>query len=303
MEHVLTKEQTDIVTAASHGNANLMISAYAGCAKTSTLVSVAKVLTSKNNLALAFNIKNKKDLEARLPDTFECKTLNGLGHAAWQFAISRRIGVEEKKLFNILSSQGASRDLFGDIISATRYARMNGFMPAEFAAAKSLVGPRNFNGLADLLEGGFHDPEITPFVMKLLVESVKQGLAGVIDYDDQIYLSALFPTTSKAFDTIFVDEAQDLSPLNHEQIAKMRKGRLIVCGDPKQAIYGFRGASQDSMAKIRNLRPADTWEDFPLTLTFRCPKTVVQRQQQHAPGFTAAPEAPEGQFLSFSEMS
>jgi hypothetical protein len=62
-------------------------------------------------------------------------------------------------------------------------------------------------------------------------------------------------------------------------------GRLIIVGDPRQAIYGFRGADTSSMSKLRSLRPE--WIDLPLTLTFRCPKAVVALQQQHAPGFTA----------------
>lgn len=53
------------------------------------------------------------------------------------------------------------------------------------------------------------------------------------------------------------------------------------------------------MDTMRGLR--DSWIDLPLTTTFRCPKVIVARQQQHAHGFTAAPEAPEGEFHDYCE--
>jgi hypothetical protein len=74
-------------------------------------------------------------------------------------------------------------------------------------------------------------------------------------------------------------------------------GRLTAVGDPKQAIYAFRGADSNSMGKIRGLRP--NWKNLPLTMTFRCPKVVVARQQGHAPGFRAYEKNQEGRFHRF----
>jgi hypothetical protein len=51
------------------------------------------------------------------------------------------------------------------------------------------------------------------------------------------------------------------------------------------------------MEKIRYLMP--DWIDLPLTTTFRCPRAIVERQQHHAPGFNAAPEAPDGLILDW----
>ena len=54
-------------------------------------------------------------------------------------------------------------------------------------------------------------------------------------------------------DAIFVDEAQDMSPL---EMALLRKwgeaaGRLVVVGDPDQAIYTWRGADPESFTNPR----------------------------------------------------
>jgi hypothetical protein len=96
---------------------------------------------------------------------------------------------------------------------------------------------------------------------------------------------------------VVVDEAQDLSSLNHAMLGKCLRpdGRLIAVGDPKQAIYAFRGAHSQSMEQIRGLR--QSWLDRPLTMTFRCPRVIVARQQSHAPGFRTGPSNAEGRFI------
>ena len=89
-----------------------------------------------------------------------------------------------------------------------------------------------------------------------------------------------------------MDEAQDLSPLNHQQLLLCAgpdgpgAARIVAVGDPRQAIYAFRGADPASMDRMRPLR--GSWVDLSLRLSFRCPKLIVERQQRHAPGFAAA---------------
>jgi superfamily I DNA/RNA helicase len=98
---------------------------------------------------------------------------------------------------------------------------------------------------------------------------------------------------------VLVDEAQDLSPLNHVQLRRCagRAGRVIAVGDPKQAIYAFRGADSRSMDSIRALREA--WVDLRLRVTFRCPRAIVARQAGHAPGFRAGPGNAEGEVMDW----
>jgi DNA helicase-2/ATP-dependent DNA helicase PcrA len=146
----------------------------------------------------------------------------------------------------------------------------------------------------------FHE-DIVRFARAVLRVSIQEAMHnGYIDYDDQIYLSVLANGAYEKYPVVAVDEAQDLSALNHLQLQKSLAigGRLIAVGDPKQAIYAFRGASSKSMAQIKNLRP-DTMLEFPLSLTFRCSKLVVARNQGHAPGFEAAPANKDGVLLDF----
>ena len=97
----------------------------------------------------------------------------------------------------------------------------------------------------------------------------------------------------------YATTAQDLSPINHVQLALCGAGRIIAVGDARQAIYAFRGADARSMDKIRGLRPLETWVDLPLHETFRCPRRVVERQALHAPGYKAAPGNRDGRVDSW----
>lgn len=302
-----TEEQLAIVSAAASRSESLMISALAGCAKTTTMALASRALPTRSILALAFNKKIATELEAALPQHVTVKTMNGLGHGAFAQAIGRRLTVDAKKISKLVtalskaSGSGFSDDEWGNIRNLVSRARSSGLIPSKYPQSrKGLLSDDNWGWQVAADAVGI---ELTEQLMlnarKILCQSIDLALSGTIDYDDQIYMSVLFTGLYPRFHTVLVDEAQDLSPLNHLQLKKVVQERLIVVGDPKQAIYAFRGADSSSMERIRALRP--DWLDFPLTLTFRCPKNIVSRQQEHAPGYRAAESAPEGELLNWME--
>lgn len=300
MPHPPTPEQAAIIHAAKHSTASLMISAFAGTAKTTTIEMLAPVLPTISVLALAFNVKIKDELIKRLPSTFTVKTLNGLGHGAWAKATGKRITLETTKLGKIITAVAKennipldSKETWVNIKDLVEGARTNGLVPSTYPHARGLLSDtkENWVELAESLDITA-EPLLLDLARACLIESIKQAYTGLIDFSDQIYMSVCFGGVFPRFHTVIVDEAQDLSPMNHVMLRKCVANRLIVCGDPKQSLYQFRGAATDSMGKIRALR--ESWEDYNLTVTFRCPKAIVARQQEHAPGYTAAPQAPEG---------
>jgi superfamily I DNA/RNA helicase len=96
------------------------------------------------------------------------------------------------------------------------------------------------------------------------------------------------------YELVVIDEAQDM---NLPQLIMARKachegGRVIVVGDDRQAIYGFRGAAQDGMnLMVKELNAVE----LSLTITYRCPKKVVALAAQLVPDYRAADAAPEGE--------
>lgn len=298
-----TPEQEAIICAVRESQTSLMIDAKAGCAKTTTLELAAKSLPIIPSMALAFNVKIKKEMECRFPKHFEILTLNGLGHRAWGRAIGKRCTVNTNKLYATLKETCKETKEWATVSSLVKGARHAGIVP-EFASHQfSGLLPDDWpswEAIADSLYLDISDESLF-LARKTLASLVKKSFQGEIDYDDQIYMSALFGGVFPKFPLVLIDEAQDLSPLNHIQLAKSSVARLIVCGDPRQAIYAFRGADSSSMANIKKLR--SEWIELPLSVTFRCPKKIVERQQSHAPGFTAAPSNAEGEIHYLDKWS
>ena len=304
--HLPTAEQEAIFSAALTSQISIMINAFAGCGKSSTLEMLSGMLPQTSACALAFNVKIKKELERRLPSWFAVKTFNGLGHAAWGRAIGKRCEVDDRKISKLLTSMlktsklPLSQDSFTSILNLVKKARHAGLVPKPFPQPGLI--PDTLESWDSLAEIELVEQEYK-LAKALLIESIKQGHNGLIDYDDQIYLSALFGGTFPRFSLVLVDEAQDLSPLNHIQVSRVAgpDGRLMVVGDPLQAIYAFRGADHTSMDSLKALRKE--WITLPLTMTFRCPKAIVDRQQTHAKGFRAALAAPQGEVLPWAFSS
>jgi superfamily I DNA/RNA helicase len=122
-----------------------------------------------------------------------------------------------------------------------------------------------------------------------------------IDFDDMIYLPLLNNTSFFQQDWVLIDEAQDTNRARRLLAHRMLRpnGRLIAVGDPRQAIYGFTGADADALDIIGREFNA-TW--LPLTITYRCPKAVVQHAQQWVTHIEAADSAPEGMVGEVSEQ-
>lgn len=296
-----TPEQLAIVEAVRSSRTSLMISAYAGCAKTTSLCLLAEAVPRTiPALALAFNVKIKKELEGRLPANFTVLTMNGLGHRAWTKTMGHRaLSIDDAKLPTIIKAElrgvQYSSDAFGNIRALVSRAQHQGLVPTKFISASS--GARvpdteeSWTGFAEYL-GIDLDPSLLAQARSVLAISIDQAFRGRLSFDDQIYMPTMYRGQFPKFPLVLVDEAQDLSVLNHIQIQRSATDRIIAVGDPKQAIYAFRGATHGSMDALRSIR--EEWIDLTLSTTFRCPKKIVERQQRHAPGFTAAAGASEG---------
>jgi hypothetical protein len=304
--HQPTSEQQAIIDASRTRSESLMIKAYAGCAKTTTIEMCARALPIRPSLYVVFNVKNKKEAEGRMPTHFNVKTLNGLGHEAWGRAIGKRCAVDQDKIGGILKDviknnrefADITRDQFGEVLQLVRRARIAGLIPHQFEQYHGLV-PDDDGGWDMLFDSLYMEPNegMVWLAREILLKSIKMSFEGTIDYDDQIYMSALFGGVFTRYPIVMGDETQDWSVINHMQVARAAADRLILVGDPRQSIYAFRGADATSMERLRELR--EEWIDLPLSLTFRCPKAVVARQQDHAPGFTAYETNPEGEIHNF----
>ncbi len=292
-----TAEQAAIIEAALTTSESLIINALAGAAKTSTLEMICRALPVQPILSLAFNKKIALEMEKRLPGHVKCATLNSIGHGVWAQATGRRLIVDTKKTYTIIKSaietlpkrqQGEAYTEMSEAIRLVGTMKSSGYIPPGVAEpAKSLLSRQAF---LDSLE---EDPSDTTLELaeSALATSIRDAYAGNIDFDDQIYMSTLFGGTFPRFPLVLVDEAQDLSALNHAMLRKLVTKRLIAVGDPWQSIYGFRGAVSNGMSTIAE---AFACREMTLSISFRCPAAVVREANKRVPHMQPRPGAPEG---------
>jgi len=305
-----TEEQEAVIDAAKQPE-SVMVNARAGCSKTTSLQLAAPQIKVPA-LALAFNKKIAKELEPRLPGNFSVKTLNGLGHGAWARSMPgiTRLELDDKKLGKLVSKIARERKMdlsteqWDQVRRLASRAMMLGLVPGNEGGFLLEDTPEAWADIAEDLWISADDAEYLVGLAKMVVQAdIELARQGVISFDDQIYCSVCLGGSFPKYPVVFVDEAQDLSPLNHRmlELCSRADSKILAVGDPAQAIYAFRGAASDSMTRIRRLRP--NWIDRPLNTTFRCPKSIVARQQHHVPGFKAWHTNAEGRFARLNGKS
>lgn len=302
--HTPTAEQQAIIDAACNTTDNLIVTALAGAAKTSTLVMLAHALAEQQPnleiLCLAFNKKIALEMQERLPDNCKAMTLNSLGYRTWADAIGkRRLNVNFKKAYEIMS------DIIGEQSKKDKeelYEQMAELMRiVSFGKACGYVPTGEWEGrakpLMDDSEFFTHiEQKLTSLeqsvVREATIRSIKRALKGECDFDDQIFMPTIFGAAFPLYKLTLIDEAQDLSALNHAMLRKIvGKRRLIAVGDQCQAIYGFRGAHEDGMDELKR---KFEMKQFSLTTSFRCPTAVVEAAKWRAPLMKAPDWAEQG---------
>lgn len=293
MSHNWTQEQLDIFNEAENTDDNLLIEALAGAAKTSSLVELAKKLRG-TTLSLAFNKKTADEMQKRMPQGVQCQTLNSLGHRVWGQALNgKRLLVSSSKMHHLTieAIEAAPSDershlyeTLGDIGRYLSGSKNHGHVPDKLVDG---LGSRLTRLMSD---DEFYEmlpeepsPAQIDVMQRVLIESFDLALTGRIDYADQLLMPTVLRCSFPIFSNVLIDEAQDLSELNHVMISKVAKRRCIAVGDSLQAIYAFRGAHTEGMPLLRDRFNMRTLH---LSTTFRCPEAICNHVRHHATRIT-----------------
>lgn len=312
MTHTPTAEQLAVIKAGQETEDNLLISALAGAAKTTTLVMLAEAVPVRT-LCLAFNVKIAKEMKERLPAHCEAMTLNSLGHRVWGETLGRRLTIEAGKVGDIIKPLIEEIDdpdlkkeawsAFADLIKAVSFGKQCGYIPDGYTNRD----PRSRKYVPLMDDEAFqahYDQKLEDWEWDIIREATVRSLdlawRGLCDYDDQILMPTIFQASFPRYPLVLVDEAQDLSALNHATLRKLVIKRLVAVGDPCQAIYGFRGAHEESMELLEttfNMRK------LMLSTSFRCPRKVVEHARWRAPHMQYPEWAKEGEIRHLGEWS
>jgi DNA helicase-2/ATP-dependent DNA helicase PcrA len=284
-----TKQQQAIIDCIENTDDHLIISAGAGTGKTTTIVEAAQTIGNVKAAFLAFNKSIATELNNKLPDGVEAKTFHAFG-----FAAIRSAGIKTKvnnyKLNNII------KDLLGDdyyfaplkkLISLVKGSLIEG---TDVKSINQLIDKYNINFGSDREE--VIGIQSIPAILTLC-----RTQTHIIDFDDMIWMPLVNNYPLPQYDVLFVDEAQDFNESQRVMISKcVNGGRCIIVGDENQAIYGFRGADSQSIDMFRQRLKTGTRKisEFPLSISWRCPNTVVKEANRYVKSLQAADNAIDG---------
>lgn len=306
----LTSEQLAVVHEFKTGTSSLMVEALAGAAKTTTIEKATFALDPNPGevLCVAFNRKIADTLKERVHPSCVTATLNSLGHRAWTDFVKKKLTLDKDKLYHViqdvLNEASVHEDEFAEVAINVR-----GLVNA--AKNAGLIPKSGLDPLAHRLAKGFYPDEDDAWeelgytydcdvnnnyiahARQALRRSISRAFQGYIDFNDQLYMSTCFPATFPTYKTVVVDEAQDLSVLNHHMLKRMVKlgGRLVAVGDRYQSIYAFRGADLNSVDRLKEMFSMKTLQ---LSTTFRCSKEVAEHVKDRVPHIQSPEWAKKG---------
>ena len=301
--HKWSHFQQAIFTAISSTTDNLSIEAVAGSGKSTTIIAGAKQLPlSSDNLFLAFNKSIVVELAGRLPYSTQCKTLNALGHGLLMRKLKNAGHSPQMNAYrlwdctkSVLNSQ--QWEDYGPsvvkMVSMARHAGIGIVSPIRPTPFEQMLGEYEIE-----IDERWADQACkqAAVVLDKMIDTVEKEW----DFDDQLYMPVFYGMSFPKFDTVFIDEAQDLSKIQHLMLLALaeRGARIIAVGDSRQAIYGFRGADGDSMA---NLAEKFSMSMYPLSISYRCPKAVVREAQKIVYHIQSSDTAIEGSVTELQE--
>lgn len=273
-------------------NRNLNIQAVAGSGKTTVLLELLKYVPSRAHaIFLAFNNSIVNELRDRNKrDNVQITTLHSCG---WRAIMNRYGRVKMNPNKAIAKTEVVlKRHNITDVRRGYYFyivPKIVDLMRCNLCTAdeKSVMELTTNYGL-DLVDKD--DVKIILEAFELMTRDRSQ-----FDFMDMIYVPVTDATVRLTkFDYVFCDESQDFSVCQQELIKRVisRTGRLVTVGDPRQAIYGFAGADAESYSKLAAVNGSSV--TMPLSVCYRCARSIVREANSVVPEIHYAPTAVEG---------
>ena len=176
-------------------------------------------------------------------------------------------------------------------------SRVKGWTPDDFDRAAALLRAASALASVDRGEIGRLCALLTPFARQCRAEFTRKGL---VTFDGLLVRARdllrdhprVREDLKDRYKAILVDEFQDTDPLQYEILLwlceersrraatwrdiRLAADKLFVVGDPKQSIYGFRGADIEAYLKVvQEVIEAQGGTRYPLTANFRSDARIL----------------------------
>lgn len=302
IEYEPSQYQKAIFDYIQHEKGNLVVEAAAGSGKTYTLVKALSLIPQdKRVLMTAFNKDIVKELTKKVKEfpNVEVRTLHGLG----MILTTRGLGIGGMKPEGYKYTQ-LIYNHWQDL-SKTNINKLSRNARKSFVEnTKKLVDFGRFylaTTRSEMIElmTKYDIPCVADEVdVALKVMAIGGKNLDSIDYTDMIWMPHIYDLHLQEceYDFIMVDECQDLNVAERNLVLRCLKkgGRLIAVGDSNQCIYGFSGSDPDSFRAIQSI---PNTVSMPLSISYRCPESVVKFAQNLVPSIEAKQGAEEGVIL------
>lgn len=295
--------QTAIFDAIQDNTQDVIVNAVAGSGKTTTIVEASNLIpTSRTAVFCAFNKSIVDELSERLGGNVTCKTINAIGH-----------GALAKYLGRVKLDDGKYRDIIAQVTEFVVHDDMKAFqsgIASLVSFAQSTLSETTDDAFAELAaQYGIELATTKDFDAEYFYDAARYVLKTgaemaesekVISFNDQIWLPNLWNLPCTKYDYVFVDEVQDLSRGKLGIVLRSRAygGRVIGVGDPRQSIYGFAGADPRAWNEIIERTNAKV---LPLSVCYRCPRSVVELAKAIVPEIEAHTNAADGHVETISQ--
>lgn len=277
-----SKFQEDIFADIASGrDGHLIIEAYAGSGKTSTLIESFKhVPRGKKIIALAFNKIIAEELKERAPSYVQASTFHSLGMRAIRQRY-KTVQVDDNKTFKIVQTlvdDEKNYDLVNNICDTVAFCKYG--LQDTPAQIEKLI----FRFGIDLC-----DLELKEFI-SIVIKTL--GLCKTqldkIDFNDMCFLPFALNLPFEQFDVVACDEYQDLNKSQLVMAKRVLKpgGRMIFVGDTNQSLYSWRLSDTSVITEVRE---QETTKTLPLPISYRCPQQVISFAKHWVPDI-ACPE-------------
>jgi DNA helicase-2/ATP-dependent DNA helicase PcrA len=269
VKHNWSEYQKNIFKNIAQEKGHLVVEAYAGSAKTSSIIESFKyVPKGKKSLVLAFNKIIQEEMKARAPSYIsDILTFHSLGFRA----IKQRFGVvelDDYKVSNLVKEQlgkDTNYDLIDNISNTVAFCKYG------LQDAPNQVDEIIYNFGIDLCE--MDRKQFISLVIKTL--GLDKLMTSKIDFNDMCWMPFVYNLPLGQFDYVFVDESQDLNKsqlVMAKKACKVEDGRIIMVLDPYQALYSWRMADTSVLADLKKQEGTKT---LPLPISYRCPKQII----------------------------
>jgi superfamily I DNA/RNA helicase len=298
-------QQTTFIDWCDSGAGNAVLEAVAGSGKTTTLLAGAiKMAKRGKKVAIcAYNKKIADEIRGKLEDLgIEWKQVRaGTMHSFGFNAIRKTFGevqVDEKKCDTLFAEMQPNHPWHSVIVRLVSMAKQQAF--GAIGRINDFTAWRNIIDHFEMVDESLTEEQEEEIILQAIALLKKSnGMTQIVDFDDMVYLPLIHPCRFFRYDVVIIDEAQDTNPARRELAKKLLapRGRLIAVGDPCQAIYGFTGADNDSLDIIAR---EFSCQRLPLTVTYRCPKKVVEFARQWVSHIEAHADNAEGEIRSLA---